>query len=270
MRTIFKLLWESAKTPHGLLGWLVVLGKPIAWLVGTLGDVEFLIQSWPKIAVFFESGVGTLATVALGTIIIGTSILSARKRVLDPTKQNAEVAITKDDPTGTRERDGPNNETPFVFDSEHFSKSVFVYSAELESKKLSGRATNIIATFNIFNGSGFPIQIDEQIKGRATMDAVPLFGELEQTSGSWRSIQYPGHGRVLIRQFLSEEEIQEGKEKAERPEVQHLETMFGGDPRPPGLDINFSDVQVMAHAVQGDSKITFLITMGMSFVRVTY
>jgi hypothetical protein len=140
MRAIFKILWESLKTPHGLIGWLVVLGKPIAWLVGRLGDVEFLIKSWPEIAAFFDSGLGTLATVALGTLIIGTSIFSARKRVIAPINQNAEAANTENKPTGTRERDDPNSKTPFVFDSEHFSKSVLVYSAELQSKKpcLSG------------------------------------------------------------------------------------------------------------------------------------
>jgi hypothetical protein len=77
MRSIIKVIkaafLASLRGP-GLLGWLVALIKPIAKGLSMAGDIDLLANYFGAVGKFLDTGWGTLASFALGAIIIGYAI----------------------------------------------------------------------------------------------------------------------------------------------------------------------------------------------------
>src|SRR5947208_3000592 len=63
--------------PLGLVGWAIVLSKPILHLLDRIEEMDFINTYWPVVRTFLDTGAGTLVSVAVGTIIIGYSIIHA-------------------------------------------------------------------------------------------------------------------------------------------------------------------------------------------------
>lgn len=57
----------------GLIGTLVILIKPILWLVSVMGDIEFIATNLATIGKFLDTGWGTVATVLSGSALIAYS-----------------------------------------------------------------------------------------------------------------------------------------------------------------------------------------------------
>jgi hypothetical protein len=73
MHKIIGYLRESISGP-GLIGWIVELIRPIMAGLGALRDVDLLHNYFGAIGRFLETGWGTLVSVAVGAIIIGSAI----------------------------------------------------------------------------------------------------------------------------------------------------------------------------------------------------
>ena len=58
-----------------LIGWLVVLIRPIIRTIRVLGDVDFLVTYVPQIGAFLETGPGMLASMGIGGLIIASAVL---------------------------------------------------------------------------------------------------------------------------------------------------------------------------------------------------
>lgn len=83
--------------PIALAGWFVALIKPALWMIGLMGDVEFISTNLNAIGQFLETGWGTLATVMGGAALIGYS--SLRGYHAEPLRQAppAATATTQND-----------------------------------------------------------------------------------------------------------------------------------------------------------------------------
>ena len=77
-----------------LFGWAFALIKPILWLVGVMGDVDFIAANIKEIGDFFETGWGTLTTVGLGALIIGSAVIRASRE--SPSVSSDQVEVVQD------------------------------------------------------------------------------------------------------------------------------------------------------------------------------
>jgi hypothetical protein len=71
---VIKAALRASLTGPGLLGWLIALIKPIAKVLSMASDVDLLANYFGAVGRFLQTGWGTLASIVLGTVIIGYAI----------------------------------------------------------------------------------------------------------------------------------------------------------------------------------------------------
>ena len=141
--------------------------------------------------------------------------------------------------------------TSFPFDTEHFLKSIFIYTAEVDRKKVDGPTPHFIFTFYIFNGSGFPIELTDEISGRAQVRGTFLESP-EMVGHQTKAITYPGSGSFKVRQFLEPNVLGREIEFAKSPQARAADKMFGDDlDAGPNISFSFDEVKVTMIAKKG-------------------
>lgn len=184
-------------------------------------------------------------------------------------------------PRETRPGAAPNgsNETEAkaLPDPDQLTRAILVYRYDIARKHLMGSTPYIEVNFWVFNGSGFPITIKDEISGLAQLrtplrDKIELIWRDDHPPTTSRKISYPGHGNIVVRQFLSDGDIQEGKQHAEDPAVRHIDRIFAEDCGVldrPELVFDFSEVKVLANVVEGEINHDFPIAL-FKYVEIPY
>lgn len=72
--SIIVRFWEALKSPNGILGALFALWHPVIYLIGRLGDLDFLHTYWPQIRDIANSGWGVALSTFLGLCLIARAI----------------------------------------------------------------------------------------------------------------------------------------------------------------------------------------------------
>lgn len=84
----------ALKGPLGLVGWTIVLLRPILHLLDRLEEMDFINTYWPVVRTFLDTGAGTLVSVAIGASIIGYSIVHAIHTASSPSDRQASSILT--------------------------------------------------------------------------------------------------------------------------------------------------------------------------------
>src|SRR5437667_12458632 len=76
-RRIIRSLLVAMVAPPGLIGWAILLIRPILHLIDRFSEMDFVATYWPVVRTFLDTGHGTLVSIAIGASIIGYSIVHA-------------------------------------------------------------------------------------------------------------------------------------------------------------------------------------------------
>jgi hypothetical protein len=145
-------------------------------------------------------------------------------------------------------------EGPFLFNTEHFLKSIFVIDVRASQKKLDGPTPHVMFAVQIVNGSGFPIEINKEIMGhmqvRGTFlqpaEFVSSMGHLNLT------MPYPKNGHYEIRQFLDPDLLATEIAFANAPDARSADRMFGTENDPgPNIMFDMKELQLQVIARKG-------------------
>ena len=158
-------------------------------------------------------------------------------------------------------------EGPFLFDTEHFLKSIFVIMVTDSQKKLDGPTPHVTFSVQIINGSGFQIEIKEKIVGliqiRQTFlppaEFISSMGPLNLT------MAYPKNSYFEIRQFIDPDFLNNEMAFANTPKARAADRMFGAEEDSgPNITFGFSEIKLQVVVRKGRLSHEFQMSLNHS------
>jgi hypothetical protein len=118
-RRIIRSLLIAMVAPPGLIGWAILLLRPILHLIDRFSEMDFVATYWPVVRTFLDTGHGMLVSIAIGASIIGYSIVHAIHTA--PASRYGDAASDKADSTQPAQKATTNTRptlsiTEIIFD----------------------------------------------------------------------------------------------------------------------------------------------------------